>query len=207
MALNDRQKRFVSEYVVDLNACEAAKRAGYSPKTADRIGSRLLAHVEVRGALEQAMNALQVRTNITQDRVLSEVRLIAFSDITHYTVDDFGNLAPAPGAPDGVMRAVSSVKRKTLLDGKGNIIGREVEFRLWDKPGVLKLAGKHVGLFPSRDKEAIDAAVEDKVKDMIAKARAQRAAAEQQKAVEPVSKVIDVEATPPPAEPGGSDGE
>jgi hypothetical protein len=52
-----------------------------------------------------------------------------------------------------------------------------VEFRLWDKPGSLKLAGRHVGLFPSKDQAAIDAAAEAMLQKAIAKARQEREAA------------------------------
>ena len=57
--LNARQKRFVSEYLIDLNATEAAIRAGYSEKTAYSIGSRLLNHVEIKAAVEQQLEQIQ----------------------------------------------------------------------------------------------------------------------------------------------------
>ncbi len=148
--LSPNQARFVSEYVVDNNATQAAIRAGYSAKTADVQGPRLLGNVRVAAAIEEARVKLQVRTGITQDRVLRELELLAFSDVLHYTVDDDGNFSVNPDAPKGASRAVSSVKRKvrffTDKDG-GSTKEVETEFRLWDKPGSLKLAGRHVGLF------------------------------------------------------------
>ena len=77
---------------------------------------------------------------------------MAFSNIEHYVVDADGYLALAEGAPKDAMRAVSSVKRKMTVKefGKSTITEYEVEFKLWDKPGTLKLAGRHVGLFPDR---------------------------------------------------------
>lgn len=176
MALNQRQQRFVAEYLVCRNATDAATRAGYSAKTAYSMGSRLLKHVEIQTAMQNAITKLEIKAAITQARVLNEVALLAFSDVTHYQVDDFGNLSPAEGAPEGVMRAVSSIKRKTILDGKGAVVGREVEFRLWDKPGIVKLAGRHVGLFPNKDHEAMKAAARELLEEKIEEARRRRAA-------------------------------
>lgn len=65
--LTDKQKRFVAEYLVDLNATAAARRAGYSAKTADRIGPELLGKTCVSEAIQDAIQERQQRTEITQD--------------------------------------------------------------------------------------------------------------------------------------------
>lgn len=72
--------------------------------------------------------------------------------MTHYVVDDDGQVKAATGAPDGVMRAVQSIKRRVVTRSRGEDTEREVrvELRLWDKPGPLKLAGQHVGLFKDK---------------------------------------------------------
>lgn len=194
--LNHRQHRFVAEYVVDGNATTAAIKAGYSKNGARQKGADLLANPAIAASIERARTALQIRTGINQDKVLAELGRLAFSDVTHYEVDDFGNLAPAEGAPEGVMRAVSSIKRRTILDGKGNVIGCEVDFRLWDKPGALKLAGRHVGLFPGRDKEAIEALATQKLQKMIAQARAAQAAAEAEAQRQPFGVTAELERDP-----------
>lgn len=72
MALTDKQRRFVDEYLVDLNATQAAIRAGYSEKTACEQSSRLLANVKVSAALQDAMKARSERTQITADMVLQK---------------------------------------------------------------------------------------------------------------------------------------
>ena len=104
--LNPRQQRFVAEYLTDLNATQAAVRAGYSAKTAHSIGPRLLEHVDIAGALAEASQARQARTGITQDRVVAELALLAFSDVSHYTVDNQGNVVLSPDAPPTAYRAV-----------------------------------------------------------------------------------------------------
>ncbi len=155
--MTSRQAQFAAEYIVDLNATQAAIRAGYSAKTAEAQGSRLLRNVKVAEAIAKAKAKRETRTEITQDRVLEELALLAFSDLSHYQVDVKGNVTLAPGAPPGAMRAVQSIKREISsigtgedADGDGPIVMAKVEIKLWDKPGPLKLAGRHVGLFPDR---------------------------------------------------------
>lgn len=147
--LTPRQEMFVAEYLIDLNATQAAIRAGYSAKGADVTGSKLLVNPKVAAAVTAAKAARAEKTGITQDRVLVELALLAFSDHTHYEVDDEGTLELAGEAPDGAHRSIASVKRRIRTD-KDGAVTREVELKLWDKPGMLRLAGRHVGLFPDR---------------------------------------------------------
>lgn len=77
MALTPKQKRFVEEYLVDLNATAAAKRAGYSPKTADRIGPELLGKTCVSRAIQEAIKCREERTQVTQDYVIKKLKEIA----------------------------------------------------------------------------------------------------------------------------------
>lgn len=147
--LSAKQRRFIDEYLLDLNATQAAIRAGYSVKTASVIGCENLTKPKIATAIEQAQRQRAEQTGITQERVLEEVALLAFSDLTHYTVSDNGDVQLMAGAPAGAMRAVQSIKRRITERGSGDdhCITREVEIKLWDKPGPLKLAGQHVGLF------------------------------------------------------------
>lgn len=144
--LTDRQSRFVDEYLVDLNATKAATRAGYSAKTASSQGERLLRNVEVAAAIEKRKAERSTATGITQERVLRELALLAFSDVTHYQIDENGRVTLAEGAPEGALRAISSIKHKTRSygDGDDTTIEHEVEVKLWDKSANLKIAGRHV---------------------------------------------------------------
>lgn len=81
MTLTAKQERFVAEYLIDLNATQAAIRAGYSEKTADQQGSRLLANVKVAAAIAEAKAKREKRTGITQDRVVAELAKLGFYDI------------------------------------------------------------------------------------------------------------------------------
>lgn len=78
MALTPKQACFVQEYLTDLNATQAAIRAGYSAKTADRIGPELLGKTCVSNAIQKAIKDREKRTQITQDSVLAEIGKVAF---------------------------------------------------------------------------------------------------------------------------------
>ena len=83
--LTPKQQKFVSEYLVDLNATQAAIRAGYSPKTANRIGPQLLVKNCISEALQEARERQQARTEITADMVLRELKAIALDDADDMT--------------------------------------------------------------------------------------------------------------------------
>lgn len=151
--MNPKRERFVEEYLIDLNATQAAIRAGYSEKTAHSIGQRLLNFVEVSQAIAERRKVEAEAHGITQARVLEELAILAFSDVDHYQFDDAGHLSVKESAPKGAGRAISSIKHRIRMDDKGNTIV-DAEFKLWDKPGPLKLAGQHVGLFS--DKPELD---------------------------------------------------
>ena len=74
MSLTPKQARFVEEYLVDLNATQAAIRAGYSKKTAEQQGARLFRNVKVAAAIQEAQEARSERTGITQDEVIQGLK-------------------------------------------------------------------------------------------------------------------------------------
>ena len=87
------------------------------------------------------------------DEVLSETAALAQSRVDNYVVDDDGNVALAEGAPEDAMAAVQSIKRRiTTRTDRDGITTKtvDVELKLWDKPGSLKLMGKHRGIFADR---------------------------------------------------------
>lgn len=101
MALTPKQKRFVAEYLVDLNATAAARRAGYSAKTADRIGPELLGKTCVSQAIQEAMQERQQRTEVTQDYVIKKLKEITDKD--------------ASDAQDSDLKYVNKIKALELL--------------------------------------------------------------------------------------------
>lgn len=155
-ALTPRQARFVEEYIKDLNGTQAAIRAGYSPTSAAESASEFLSSSKIAGAVERAKATRSARVNVTQDEVLSEIAILATACVEHYIVDDDGYLRAAPDAPEGVMRAVQSVDRKSRVykdkDGNTTHVEYEIKFKLWDKPGQLKLLGRHAGVKATFDR-------------------------------------------------------
>lgn len=142
-SLTPKQARFVEEYLKDLNATQAAIRAGYSERTANEQGARLLANVSVAAVVAKRKAELTEDAGITQERVLQELSALAFSSVTHYRMNaETGALEAAPGAPPNAMAAVSSVEYESYTDALGGVT-RKVKFKLWDKPGQVKLAGRY----------------------------------------------------------------
>lgn len=149
--LTAKQQRFVEEYLIDLNATQAAIRAGYSPKTANEQGARLLANASVQEAIAKAMAERSRRTGISQDRVIQELARIAF--VNPQNVINSEDASIRTDATEDDLACVQSVKVKTMDGEKGSSVEREV--RLNDKMRALELLGKHLGMF--KDKVELDA--------------------------------------------------
>ena len=140
--LTVKQQCFVSEYPIDLNATQAAIRAGYSAKTADQQGSRMLANVKVQQAIAEAMAERSKRTGVNQDRVVLELAKIAFVKMTDI-VNDEGEIRP--DATDDDLACIESVKYKRSDSDTGSSEEREV--KIASKLKALELLGKHLGMW------------------------------------------------------------
>lgn len=162
MPLTDKQQRFINEYLIDLNATQAAIRAGYSRKTAQMIGSENLSKPIIAEAIDIAMKAKRERNAVTADRVLAELAKIGFADITRAVewgealsiesmngdgektgepliVQGVAMIASA-NLPPEVTAAISEV-RKTK-DG--------ISIKFHDKTAALLNIGKHLGMFTDK---------------------------------------------------------
>ena len=107
--------------------------------------SRLRRQPNVVAAVGEAKRLRAARVGVSQDRVLSELEQLAFSRIDNYVIDPVtGLVAPRDGVSGDVMRAIATVKHRSIPTPEGTI--HEVEVRLWDKPSMLRLAGRHVGV-------------------------------------------------------------
>ena len=152
MALGPKQARFVEEYLKDLNATQAAERAGYSAKTAASQGGRLLHNVEVSKAIEDGCAARAKRTGITADVILGELLRLARVDIRE-AYDATGHLLPIKQIPEDVARAISGIKVLDEFEGSGDErvkIGEVREVKFHDKTRSLELLGKHLKLFTDK---------------------------------------------------------
>ena len=135
-----KQKRFVEEYLIDLNATQAAIRAGYSPLTARDIGCENLTKPNIKNAIDKAIAERSKRTGINADRVIREIAKIAF--VNAGEVIDFDTAILMDKISEDDMAAIQSVKIKTFGED-----GVEREVKLADKLKALELLGKHLGLF------------------------------------------------------------
>ena len=144
MALTPKQKRFVAEYLVDLNATAAAKRAGYSEKTACEQAARLLANVKVQDAVQSAMQEREKRTEITQDMVLRETAKLAFFDVRKM-FDNNGKPLDISELDDATAAALVGLNVQDVTDQDGDYVGYVKKYKMADKLKALELLGKHVG--------------------------------------------------------------
>lgn len=138
MALTPKQSLFVKEYLVDLNATQAAIRAGYSKKTAQAISTENLSKPLIAAEIHKAMEKRGHRTEITADRVLKEIERLALFD-----PKDLINVScPADIAelPEDIRRAITGWK----WDKQGNFIISMI------KQGAVEMLGRHHKLFTDK---------------------------------------------------------
>lgn len=141
--MTDKQIKFCDEYLIDLNATQAAIRAGYSPKTADTQGPRLLQNVGVRTRIDAAIAEQSRRTGINADVVVRELARIG--RLNAGKVINFSDATVKDNAADDDLAAIASVKVKTSETDQGTTVEREVKFH--DKNKALELLGRHLGMF------------------------------------------------------------
>lgn len=138
--------RFIEEYLIDLNATQAAIRAGYSPDSAKEIGCENLTKPNIRTHIERAMAERSRRTGINQERVIQEIAKLAFLNPTD--VVNMDEAAIKNDADRDDTACIASVKVKVIPTENGDIVEREV--KTYDKLKALELLGKHLGLFTDR---------------------------------------------------------
>lgn len=151
MALTARQASFVEHYVVDLNATQAAIKAGYAQKSAAVTASKLLKNAGIEAAIAATKKKQADRLEVKAERVLLELARIAWVDIRE-AQDDKGNWLPLHEWPENIRRAVSSIEYERMITGIAEdgthiekVLLKKVKF--WDKPKSNELLGKHLALF------------------------------------------------------------
>lgn len=141
--MTERQNRFCEEYLIDLNATQAAIRAGYSPASAKEIASENLTKPNVRARIDEALAERSKRTGVTADRVIRELARVAFVDPTK--VVDTNNATVLPNVSEDDRATIASVKYKSSSGETSDSVEREIKFA--DKLKALELLGKHLGMF------------------------------------------------------------
>ena len=143
--LNDRQTQFCKEYLIDLNATQAAIRSGYSENTASEMGCENLTKPQIQNYISLLMEERNKRVQISQDEVLAELKNFAFSDITEtieLTSDKVKEL------PVEIRRLITSYKKvKTRKGGQGEWEEESVELKFVDKMKAFEMLNKHIGFY------------------------------------------------------------
>ncbi len=152
-AMTPKQQRFIEEYLIDLNATQAAKRAGYSKP--NKQGPRLLVKVGIAEAIAKGQAALAERTGITVDQVLKELALIGFADMGTYLKFNNGDTTVrldwtylSPGAT----KIIQEITQEEHTGGRGHDTGqiRRTKFKLYSKLDALEKIGRHLGMFTDK---------------------------------------------------------
>lgn len=153
--LTPKQSAFVQEYLIDLNATQAAIRAGYSEDTARSIGNENLTKPNIAAAIEEAQQERLKRTHISQDRVLKELARLSFSDLRNVLTPG-GSLIDPQDWDDDTAAAISSIEVVTVAGDKGKdedgntVVERTHKIKVWDKNSALEKLGKHMKMFTDK---------------------------------------------------------
>ena len=159
--LTPKEARFVDEYLVDLNATQAAIRTGYSPRTAKQIGEEVLKRPQIAAAIEEAKRARSERTQVDADWVLNLLRAQAEADLADL-FDKRGALKPVHEWPrvwrTGLVVGLDAYEEAARADPKAKdkaddkiIVGTARKVRLVDRTRVVELIGKHISVAAFRE--------------------------------------------------------
>ena len=145
--LTPKQQRFVEEYLIDLNATQAAIRAGYSEKTAQQMGSENLLKPVIAKAIQEAQNKRTEQTQIDAAYVLKRLVEIDQMDVLDI-MDDNGNVKPIKDWPKTWRQYISNIETISLEDE----VGWLKKIKWPDKVKNLELLGRHVSVGAFKDK-------------------------------------------------------
>jgi phage terminase small subunit len=163
--LTARQEKFCYEYVIDLNATQAALRAGYSEKTAYSSGSRLLKNVEIQKFIQTLQADLEKTAGITALKVLKEHKKIAFSD-TSMIREGWMTLKAYEELPKEIKDCIQEVATRETK------YGNEIKIKFYDKQKSLDSISKILGFdAPTKIEQKIDfdSLTDEQVNSLIAK--------------------------------------
>lgn len=147
--ITPRQRRFVEEYLVDMNGRQAAIRAGYTATTAHVQAAKMLKKDNITAAVTAGIALRSHRTEVEAEAVLRRLWQMANFDIRKLFKDD-GSMKAITELDDETALGVVSIKVVELKDGDGNVRGYSKEARLVDLRAVLVDVGRHLGMFDAK---------------------------------------------------------
>lgn len=163
--LSAKQQAFVDEYLIDLNATQAAIRAGYSEKTAQRIGSENLSKPLIAKAVADKQRERQERTEINADYVLKRLVEIDKMDVADILNDD-GAFKPISEWPIAWRRSLSGIDVAEMFEGGGDereMVGLMKKIKWPDKLKNLELLGKHIDIGAFKEQREINSTLHGEV--------------------------------------------
>lgn len=158
--LKPKQKQFVDQFLVDLNATQAAIRAGYSEATAEQGGAQLYRNIKIRAAIDEAMRERRERIGISADFVLQrlyDITRMKASDI----LDDDGNIRPISEWPEVWDESLSGMELQEVKE-KGNDDREEYietflkKIKTPDKLRAIELMGKHIDINAWTERKVVE---------------------------------------------------
>lgn len=157
--LTARQSRFVKEYLISLNASDAARRAGYAPQNVRVVSTNLLKKPHVSAAVAKAQKKVADKLEITAERVLREIALCGFANMDDYTASDGDTLRLDLSKTTREQRAAIAELTEDTTGGTGDGERKLVlrtKIKLWDKSRNLELLGRHLKLFTDKMEHSVD---------------------------------------------------
>lgn len=148
--LTRKEARFIQEYLIDLNASKAARRAGYSEKSSANIGNENCRKPLIQAEIFKELDKRAKRTNITQDRVIIELKRIALSNMADFARWD-GNTVNLKES-DSLSRAKTAAVQE--ISEVVTEAGGRTKIKHHDKIRALELLGRHLGMFKERPDDA-----------------------------------------------------
>lgn len=164
--MSPKQQRFIDEYLIDLNATQAAIRAGYSAKTAAAQASRLLTNVNIAKAISERQAERSIKTRMTAEQVLDAIAEIAQADIRGMFSPD-GRLLLPEEWDDATAAAVAGLDVVTVNKGEG-VVEYVAKIKRADRLRALDMLARHHSLY--NDKLKVE--VTDGLADRVRRARA-----------------------------------
>lgn len=154
--LTPKQQRFVDEYLIDLNATQAAVRAGYSERTANQQGPRLLENGDISAAIDAAKVERSNFTGTDAEWVLRRLVAEAEADLADI-YNENGSIKPLHEWPPIWRQGlVAGIKHQELRDSDGNRTGEfVVDIKISDRVRRLELIGKHIRVNAFQEQVAV----------------------------------------------------
>lgn len=150
--LTPKRERFCHEYLIDLNASAAARRAGFNDASAGQRGHELVKNSEIQARIGELQAKTGAEFNITKQRLMTTLMNIIGADIKDITDPETGSIMPVHEWPEHMRGVVSGIESDELYAG-ALPIGFKRKVKFWDKNKSIELLNKMLG-FNMPDKVA-----------------------------------------------------